>query len=68
MRVRFANGSLELEALGAHFVDGQTLEVDGIVGGLIAELGGGYDDPHFNNTYVEFYWPGDRRSVRCSHF
>lgn len=48
---------IELEALGAHFEQGQALDVDGIVGGLIAELGGGYDDPQFNNTHVTFYWP-----------
>jgi hypothetical protein len=48
---------IELEALGAHFEQGQTLEVDGMFGGLVAELGGGYDDPQFNNTYVTFYWP-----------
>ena len=48
---------VELEALGARFIDGQALEVDGIFGGLTAELGGGYDDPQFNNTYVEFNWP-----------
>ena len=48
---------VELQALGAHFNDGQALDVDGIFGGLTAELSGGYDDPQFNNTYVEFYWP-----------
>jgi hypothetical protein len=48
---------LELQVLGAHFKDGQSLEVDGVFGGLTAELGGGYDDPQFNNTYVAFYWP-----------
>jgi hypothetical protein len=50
---------VELQALGAHFKDGQALDVDGIFGGLTAELGGGYDDPQFNNTYVAFYWPND---------
>ncbi|HTV86285.1 MAG TPA: hypothetical protein VME63_12805 [Dyella sp.] len=49
---------MELQALGARFVDGQTLDVDGMFGGLVAELGGGYDHPQFNNTYVAFYWPG----------
>lgn len=48
---------MELEALGARFADGQALEVDGMVGGLVAEVGGAFDDPQFNNTYVEFYWP-----------
>jgi len=50
---------VELQALGAHFKQGQALEVDGILGGLTAELGGGYDDPQFNNTYVAFYWPSE---------
>ncbi|HUA80907.1 MAG TPA: hypothetical protein VL997_11080 [Dyella sp.] len=50
---------IELQALGARFVDGQALEVDGMFGGLTAELGGGYDDPQLNNTYVSFYWPGE---------
>jgi len=49
---------LELQALGAHFVDGQSIEVDGIFGGLVAELGGSLEDPKFNNTHVAFYWPG----------
>jgi len=48
---------VELQAMGAHFKHGQSLDVDGIFGGLTAELGGGYDDPQFNNTYVAFYWP-----------
>jgi hypothetical protein len=50
---------VELQALGAHFKDGQALDVDGVFGGLTAELGGGYDDPQFNNTYVTFYWPSE---------
>jgi hypothetical protein len=50
---------VELQALGAHFKEGQSLEVDGVFGGLTAELGGGYDDPEFNNTYVAFYWPSE---------
>jgi hypothetical protein len=50
---------VELQALGAHFKQGQALEVDGVFGGLTAELGGGYDDPQFNNTYVAFYWPSE---------
>ncbi|GFZ90893.1 hypothetical protein [Dyella caseinilytica] len=51
---------VELQALGAHFKQGQALEVDGILGGLTAELGGGYSDPQFNNTYVAFYWPSEQ--------
>lgn len=48
---------VELQSTGAHLEDGQSLEVDGIFGGLTVELGGGYDDPQFNNTYVALYWP-----------
>jgi hypothetical protein len=48
---------VELQALGAHFTDGQTLDADGVLGGLTAKLGGGEDDADFNNTYVEFRWP-----------
>lgn len=48
---------LELQALGAHFVEGQPLEVDGLPGELIAHPGGSPDDPRFNNTHVAFDWP-----------
>jgi hypothetical protein len=48
---------VELEALGAHFVDGQTLDIEGVPGGVVVRLGGGRDDAQFNNTYVEFAWP-----------
>jgi hypothetical protein len=48
---------VELEALGAHFADGQSLELDGLGASVVARLGGGLDDPDFNNTYVEFRWP-----------
>ncbi|HEX7815559.1 hypothetical protein [Dyella sp.] len=47
----------DLQALGAHFVEGQPLEAEGVPGGMVAKLGGGQDDPGFNNTYVEFHWP-----------
>jgi hypothetical protein len=47
----------ELQALGAHFTDGQVLEGEGMPAGLVAKLGGGLDDPQFNNTRVEFRWP-----------
>ncbi|HXD36036.1 MAG TPA: hypothetical protein VN624_05245 [Rhodanobacter sp.] len=46
----------ELQALGAHFTDGQSLEGDGMPAGLVAKLGGGMDDLQFNNTRVEFRW------------
>lgn len=48
---------VELEALGAHFVEGQSLDAEGLHGGLVAHLGGGDEDPDFNNTFVEFRWP-----------
>jgi len=49
---------LELQALGAHFAEGQPLEVEGLPGELIAHPGGSVDDPRFNNTHVAFDWPG----------
>lgn len=49
---------VELQALGAHFVEGQPLEVEGLPGELIAHPGGSFDDPRFNNTHVAFDWPG----------
>jgi hypothetical protein len=48
---------VELEALGAHFTDGQRLDIEGVPSGVTVHLGGGLDDPQFNNTYVEFRWP-----------
>lgn len=48
---------VELQALGAHFVEGQPLEVGGLPGELIARPGGSLDDPRFNNTHVAFDWP-----------
>jgi len=48
---------VELAALGARFVEGQPLEVDGLPGELIAHPGGSFDDPRFNNTRVAFDWP-----------
>lgn len=47
----------ELQALGAHFADGQTLDVEGIPAGVTVKLGGGLEDPDFNNTYAQFNWP-----------
>jgi hypothetical protein len=46
----------DMQALGAHFVDGQSLEAEGVPG-LVAKLGGDLEHPDFNNTYVEFRWP-----------
>ena len=48
---------VELGALGAHFTDGQRLDIEGAPGGVMVHLGGGLDDPQFNNTYVELQWP-----------
>ncbi len=48
---------VELQALGAHFEAGQTLDVEGLPGALTAEPGGSLDDPQFNNTHVAFLWP-----------
>lgn len=48
---------VELSALGARFVEGQPLEVDGLPGELVAHPSGSLDDPRFNNTHVAFDWP-----------
>ena len=48
---------VELQALGAHFAEGQALDVEGLGSGVVAQLRGGLDDPQFNNTCVEFHWP-----------
>ncbi|MEP6897226.1 MAG: hypothetical protein ABI870_01735 [Rhodanobacter sp.] len=47
----------ELMALGVQFVNGQTLDIEGIPAGVQVRLGGGLDDPEFNNTFVAFDWP-----------
>lgn len=47
----------ELEALGAQFVDGQRVEVEGLAEGLTVRLSGDLNDPQFNNTCVELRWP-----------
>jgi hypothetical protein len=46
---------VELEALGARFEEGQELDADDMA--FVAKLGGGLEDPDFNNTFVEFRWP-----------
>lgn len=48
---------VELAALGAHVSEGQSIEVDGVFGGLTASLGGSLEDPRFNNTFVALRWP-----------
>ena len=47
----------ELQALGAHFSDGQRLQVEGLPAGVVAYLRGALSDPDFNNTFVELHWP-----------
>ncbi|HZX72240.1 MAG TPA: hypothetical protein VFE77_15615 [Rhodanobacter sp.] len=47
---------IELQALGAHFVEGQQLDIEGMPGGAVVHLGGRLEHPQFNNTYVEFDW------------
>jgi hypothetical protein len=49
---------VELQALGAHFVDGQEVEVDGVPGGLTVNTDGNREDPRFNNSHVQMRWPG----------
>ena len=46
----------EMQALGATFQDGQSLQADGMEG-FVAKLGGSEDEPPFYNTFVEFRWP-----------
>lgn len=47
----------QLQALGARLEEGQSIDVDGLPGGLTAHLGGSFEHPQFNNRYVEFRWP-----------
>lgn len=46
----------DMQALGAHFKQGQTLETEGLPD-MVAQLGGDLSHPDFNNSYVEFRWP-----------
>jgi hypothetical protein len=48
---------VELQALGAHFAEGQPLEVDGLPGEFVARRRGDLEDPRFNNSHVAFDWP-----------
>ena len=48
---------VDLGALGAHFADGQTVEVDGVNGGLVVALSGDESDPVFNNSHAAMRWP-----------
>ena len=48
---------VELQALGAHFAEGQPLASEGMPAGAVVHLGGGLEHPQFNNTFVEFNWP-----------
>ena len=46
----------DLQALGLSIEDGQTLDVHGVPGNLIARTGGDMEDPRFNNTHIELLW------------
>ncbi|KJV35359.1 hypothetical protein [Luteibacter yeojuensis] len=48
---------VDLGALGAHFEDGQVVEVDGVAGGLTVHLDGDENDPRFNNSHAAIRWP-----------
>ena len=48
---------VDLGALGAHFEEGQTVEVDGVAGGLTVALSGDETDPLFNNSHAAMRWP-----------
>lgn len=48
---------VEMQAMGGHFDDGQTLEIEELPGTLALSLGGDMDDPKFNNTHVAMQWP-----------
>jgi len=48
---------VELQVLGAHFAEGQRLDVEGVSAGAVVHLGGSLEDPQFNNTFVELTWP-----------
>ncbi|WP_369931311.1 hypothetical protein [Xanthomonas sp. NCPPB 2632] len=48
---------VDLGALGAHFEEGQTVEVDGVAGGLAVALSGDESDPLFNNSHAAMRWP-----------
>jgi len=48
---------VEMQVLGARFVQGQELEIEGLPGAMQAQLGGSLEDPQFNNTHVRFDWP-----------
>lgn len=48
---------VDMQALGAWIDEGQTLDVDGIPGNLIARHDGDINDPRFNNSHIELVWP-----------
>jgi len=47
---------VDLGALGAHFENGQEIEVDGVAGGLTVALSGDETDPRFNNSHAAMRW------------
>lgn len=48
---------LEMQALGAHFVEDQPIEIAGLPSGMRVHHTGSMDDPRFNNTHIELRWP-----------
>jgi len=48
---------VDLGALGAHFEQAQSIEVDGVAGGLTVALSGDENDPLFNNSHAAMRWP-----------
>lgn len=52
-----AERMVEMQALGAHFVDGQAMDVEGVADDIGVRVGGSVEDPAFNNTHVELRWP-----------
>lgn len=48
---------VDLGALGAHFADGQAVEVPGVNGDLTVSLAGDETDPLFNNSHADMRWP-----------
>jgi hypothetical protein len=52
-----AERMVEMQALGAHFVDGQGMDIDGVGEDVTVYVGGSHDDPAFNNTHAELIWP-----------
>jgi len=50
---------IQMQALGAHFEDGQALDVEGMAHPLVAQVSGDRGDPNFNNSYIAYDWPDE---------